>query len=391
MLKESQDKVLVITRSFDHRIGGMESHTLSLVTFLLDSGYTVHVLTSRLVKRPIFDFSKAAIFRTRSRCGSYHRYPYGFLRETRDYVSCFGHSYKAVINIGIACSLINFERSSTSPKILTIMHGCFSQEGKEFRKRFMANMLDIKSLLGVVYAFLMRVFLEKRVVNISDVVFVVSSYVASEMIVCYSYCKKKIVTMNNAIDIGLYQFKERDSEKKDIRLIYVGRLYKEKGIDTIFPAMKILAESDLEHSYSVDIVGDGCEAKMLVNLAKDLKAEARFFGAVPNVKVKAFLNNADILIVPSRVISDSSSMITIEAMATGLPVVVSDIPALLRIISDEQSGFIFKAGHPQSLSDTILRCLNTIKGSNNISHNARMAVKTNHNMTQNYQVLLDLL
>ncbi len=90
------------------------------------------------------------------------------------------------------------------------------------------------------------------------------------------------------------------------------------------------------------IVGDGDQKKNLVNLAKSLKiSEAvKFIGRVPSEKIPLYLNLADVFVCTSLVETGLASS-TAEAMACGLPVVVSDSGDNRRWIKDKENGFIF--------------------------------------------------
>ncbi|MEP7294575.1 MAG: glycosyltransferase [Burkholderiales bacterium] len=90
------------------------------------------------------------------------------------------------------------------------------------------------------------------------------------------------------------------------------------------------------------IVGDGPQRAELEALARELGIAARteFAGAVPHAEVPAWLNRFDIYAAPSRLDSESFGVAVIEASASALPVVVSDVGGLPEVVRDGETGLV---------------------------------------------------
>jgi len=118
-------------------------------------------------------------------------------------------------------------------------------------------------------------------------------------------------------------------------------------------ASLIAAAARAGEQVAVALVGDGNLRADLERRAGDLKIadRVRFEGLVENERVPEVLSAADLYATCSR--TDSASLGLLEAMAMGLPVVASDIPANREWIADGQSGWLFPAGDPEALAGVI--------------------------------------
>lgn len=104
---------------------------------------------------------------------------------------------------------------------------------------------------------------------------------------------------------------------------------------------------------AVALIGDGNLRGELEKRARELKIESRvkFVGMVENEKIPEYLAAGDVYATCSR--SDSASLGLLEAMAMGLPVVASDIPANREWIADGQSGWLFACGSAEALAEAL--------------------------------------
>ncbi|MDR7534399.1 MAG: glycosyltransferase [Armatimonadota bacterium] len=103
-------------------------------------------------------------------------------------------------------------------------------------------------------------------------------------------------------------------------VVGVGRLYRYKGFDLVLKAHRALRLQGLDHHLL--LLGDGPEAPALRALARGLGVEASVFmpGFVPNPY--PLVRSARVLALPSRL--ESFSMVLLEAMTLGVPVVAAD-------------------------------------------------------------------
>ncbi len=116
------------------------------------------------------------------------------------------------------------------------------------------------------------------------------------------------------------------------RLLYVGRLSPEKRIHLVLHTLARLQKSHPQ--LSLDIVGDGLARNDLFDLSFDLgiNAKIRWHGQIPHHELiqKRFYQNGDLFVFLSRY--ETQGLVTLEAMAHGLPVVATASKATKEII-----------------------------------------------------------
>jgi glycosyltransferase involved in cell wall biosynthesis len=122
----------------------------------------------------------------------------------------------------------------------------------------------------------------------------------------------------------------------------------QKAQDTIIAAARLLKESHPEIRFV--LVGGGSDAAMLRELAAGLDT-LTFTGFVDNVG--DYLAAFDIFILPSR--REGIGSILFDAMEYSLPVVVTPVGGVPRIVLDGQNGFLIEVDRPDQLADAILR------------------------------------
>ncbi len=133
-----------------------------------------------------------------------------------------------------------------------------------------------------------------------------------------------------------------------VRVVYTGRLHEQKNLDVLLRAAGRL--TDRVHT---ELVGDGPHRPVLESLATSLDLENRitFTGEVADVG--PHLAEGDIFVLPSAAEGLSNSLL--EAMAAGLPVIVSDLPGNRVLVEDGVEGFLVDPGDESALAAAIQR------------------------------------
>jgi glycosyltransferase involved in cell wall biosynthesis len=146
-----------------------------------------------------------------------------------------------------------------------------------------------------------------------------------------------------AISCGLdsRNYKARFGERSENLIVFVGRVTSEKQIDKLIRAFALL-EPDLDAR--LEIVGGGELVDDLKELATRLGVADRvqFDGYVTNEFLRAALTRATVFAMPS--IAELQSIATLEALASGLPVVAARAMALPHLVHDGENGFLFEPG-----------------------------------------------
>lgn len=131
------------------------------------------------------------------------------------------------------------------------------------------------------------------------------------------------------------------------RILFVGRLTTEKGIDVV---LRALAQLDPELHATFDIVGGGDQRRTLEQLAEQLGIADRvtFHGHASEDDLRSLYTRASVFAIAS--IAELQSIATMEAMASGLPVVAADAVALPHLVHDGENGYLFEPGNVDQLT-----------------------------------------
>jgi len=196
--------------------------------------------------------------------------------------------------------------------------------------------------------------------------------------------KKLPIIISNGIDISefnfdlnnrhfLRKFKLNTDNKK---ILFVGRLMKEKGIDVLIKAFSIV-NSKFPNTELV-IVGKGYIRKELERLVKKLKLKNVIFtGFVSDDYLKQAYASSDIFVLPSYV--ESQSLVLLEALTMGLPCVGSNITAIPELVINGWNGYTFEPGNHEELADKIVQIIFNKKLMKKFSENSLKLVK-NHDI-----------
>ncbi|WP_336215636.1 glycosyltransferase [Nonomuraea sp. LPB2021202275-12-8] len=135
-------------------------------------------------------------------------------------------------------------------------------------------------------------------------------------------------------------------------VLFVGRLDEEKRLDEIVRALPyVLNETDAQ----VALVGKGNQRGELEKLARRIGVAERvfFLGFVPDESMPQAFAAADVFAMPG--VAELQSIATLEAMASGLPVVAADAMALPHLV--DGNGYLFEPGDVISLAGHLTRVL----------------------------------
>lgn len=157
----------------------------------------------------------------------------------------------------------------------------------------------------------------------------------------------------NGIDTSRYKVKENFYDGSvAFKIVQVGRLLaEEKGQDLLIDAVGILRDRGI--AVQVDLIGGGASDDALANLIKSKGLEDRIhvLGAKSQDYIAEHLRDYDLLVQPSR--KEGFGLTVAEAMAAHVPVLVSDVEALMEVIDGGKCGDSFACGDSQSLADAI--------------------------------------
>ncbi len=162
--------------------------------------------------------------------------------------------------------------------------------------------------------------------------------------------------VNHLIYNGVQVYDLIFTDKTDISTInigYIGRMYYQKGIDTMIEALSKIDYPGLK--INVLMAGDGEDLEKFKKLQNELKMpeNINFSWLGFQSDTKSFYEKCDLIIFPSWI--ESFGLVLVEAWERGLPVITSDIPAFIELkqyAQESEQKLIFKL---KDSSDLILK------------------------------------
>jgi glycosyltransferase involved in cell wall biosynthesis len=168
--------------------------------------------------------------------------------------------------------------------------------------------------------------------------------------------------VSNGINLEHFQLKEiGDFHEKfnipdgKVKLLFVGRLFPEKSVDTIIKAIPhIIKKHPNTHAL---IVGAGHLRPKLEKLVQNLSVgkHVTFLGLISEEDKVLAYNASDIFILPS--LAELEGMVVLEAMACGKPIIISDAPMSASRFFVDGNGFLFKTQDHEHLAEQVLKLI----------------------------------
>ena len=143
------------------------------------------------------------------------------------------------------------------------------------------------------------------------------------------------------------------------RVVYIGRLSSEKGVDVLVRAWTEL--DVVPTGTELWLVGDGPERERLEKLAKE-HAEThppiRFLGTKSHDEALSILRDSNLLVLPS-VCYETFGLAVMEAAALGVPALVSHVGAPSSLVVPGETGMVFQLGDALDCARALRECLST--------------------------------
>jgi len=148
-------------------------------------------------------------------------------------------------------------------------------------------------------------------------------------------------------------FVKNDREKL---VMYVGRLSREKKLETMIKAAALLKKEDIRFAF----VGSGPAQAYYQRMVErmHLQDKVKFVGFVPNKELPKYYASCDVFCIPSTF--ETQGVVSLEAMATGKPVVGADFLALKDLIKNGKNGEKFRANDSTDCAKKIEEVINNM-------------------------------
>jgi len=343
-------------------IGGAERVLYEQATRLAARGHNVHILTRRLPAH-------------QSDCGVIRdvkewRYPVNQDNAVTFFASILGNGKKLfetasktnsydVINYHQPFSAFAVMRSSSSKEIRTV-YTCHSLAFEEYVSR---NVKQNSFVKNIIYSFHLgaRKWIEKKTLAQSDIIVVLSQYTRNKLLNIYGLPESKITIIPGGIDLERFH---PAADKREVRerlhlplektiLLTVRNLVSRMGIENLIRAMPEIVKS--VPNIALIIGGTGPLKNDLGELSRSLNLEdhIHFAGFIPEAALPGYYQAADIFVLPTIEL-EGFGLVTLEALASGTPVLGTPVGGTQEILSRFDSRFLFQDTRPESISRLII-------------------------------------
>lgn len=189
----------------------------------------------------------------------------------------------------------------------------------------------------------------------------------------------RLTLIYNGLELSRFPFREPAPITDPVRLLSVGRLVEKKGFPLLIDAVHRLRERGV--NVRCTIIGDGA-------LAADLQQQIDSLGLTDHVRltgprtqaeiISAFRDH-DLFVAPFVVGADGNAdglpTVLLEAMASGLPVIASDVTAVPEVVIDHRTGILVRTGDREDLVRGIERALSPTTDRVGLAQRARALIE----------------
>ena len=368
--------VLFVVDSYFPVMGGAERQALVLARALREQGAVVEFVCPHLDKQlPLkdsvegFPITRIPYWRVKFLgafllMGNFALYMY---RHRSHYSYVHVHITKL-----LAATLGMIKPSLTMP-VMTKISG---------HAEFTGGVLDRKRHLNPAYR-LMQHFIRKL-----DHVHTISMYTRDVLLDC-GFRDEQILLIPNAVEVARYGAPEymEGVEHPHVRIGFVGRVEKVKGLDVLMTAVAGLSD-DQRQRLEVAIAGDGTHLQSVKSQAESLGLGeiVRFHGAVDDVP--AFLRTIDIYVQPSY--AEGLSNAVLEAMCASLPVIASRISGNTDLVQPDKNGLLFASGDASELQQCLSQLLHDKERRRAMGAEGRQIIEQGYSTQAVSQQLMDV-
>lgn len=194
-----------------------------------------------------------------------------------------------------------------------------------------------------------------------------------------------ILVIPNGIDLEYY--KPSLHNDKAPRLLFIGRVVYQKGLDLLIQALSEIMGSEWELS----IIGDGSFKDQLHQLIKQygMTSRVHFHGWCRQEDLLPILARAHIFINPSR--HEGMPNAVLEAMASGLPVIASKIAGNEDLVVNGKNGFLVQSENVSELREALKTLLTNMPLREKMGMESRTLVENQYSWTRSGEAYLALL
>lgn len=258
------------------------------------------------------------------------------------------------IHVGLPGDSVQEIIRTSSPASVHMINGMRGSEtiksalaaAAKYRKRYgITSEPRVREGASGLVRYLQSVLTEQQIIRTSDFVMGIGAHGPSwfknvgyrtNTIFPFAYFVDRIVTDNSP------------RASSDINVVYLGRLDKEKAIDTFLDAIPLL-----RRNVKVTVAGHGPLLSKVYEAVAKSNGRAEYIGVLPMSEVPAFLSKADVIVVPSRSTNDGWGVVVTEALMSGAAVVASRKVGASVLLNNPDRGRCIPPNDPRAIAAAV--------------------------------------
>lgn len=351
-------KIIIGTESFLPNLSGVSIASRNLAENLTKAGHKVVILCPGDKHGTFVDpkFREYKVYRVRSIVNPFrkgYRITSASRAEIQEVVETVKPDLIHIQDVAtIGLSLRNIGNEFNIPIIVT----------NHFSLEFALSYIKVKPLIPISRLSLIRYLV--RFYNRCTLVTTPTETIAKQI---RSWgVKTQVIAVSNGVDYKKFAkplsvekiigFKLRYNLPNKPIVLYAGRIDKDKSVDVIIRAIpKVIKKVDAHFVFA----GGGDMIEVMKNLANNLGVIDRvhFIGKIDNQTsdYQALFQASNVFAIASLI--ETQSLVTLEAMSTGLPIVAVNFNALPELVKNHENGYLFPPNSDKSLAYGLIRVL----------------------------------
>ena len=216
--------------------------------------------------------------------------------------------------------------------------------------------------------------LETLTANASDLVFTLTKAMRNVLISRGANEDKIFISPNCASKETIDFFKRKSIDKnEDFTFGYIGSFQFYEGLEDLIDAFGICCKK--KKNIKLKLIGDGPWMNNIKEKIKNFEYKdlVELPGRVDKSKVFEYYKKIDVCIYPRKSLEVTeivSPVKPLEAMLIGIPIIVSNVQALIEMVKDKKTGLVFEKDDTEDLARQMLFCINNRETCFNIGENA---------------------
>lgn len=175
-------------------------------------------------------------------------------------------------------------------------------------------------------------------------------------LVIKNYRAENVEVLPNSIDIAdAESFSRNNYADQSVNLLYIGRLVREKGLDYIFDALRLLVKRDV--SFRFYIAGSGPEKNYYVDkFSREFGSQFSYMGIVKGDEKNDLFKLSHIFLLPS--FYEGLPISLLECMSFGIVPIVTNVGSVEYAVTDSQNGFFVGQRSADEIAEKVEKLTN---------------------------------